>query len=67
MNTAEGINRLATVIRWLGDGIGILLVILFIALEHKFNTSVFALVTGALISGAGRAIGWILQGFAKDK
>jgi hypothetical protein len=72
MNTAEGIGRLATVIRWIGDGFGVLLAVggvvlmLFGNTADGIETAAIGLVFGAFFSGGGRAISWILQGFAKS-
>lgn len=69
MNASEGIRRLGAVIRWIGDGLGILCVVIGFA-NVKAGDSWWpfglGLIIGAFVFGVGRAISWIIQGFAKN-
>lgn len=70
MNTAEGVRRLATVVRWIGDGLGILCIVGGVSILISNNDDMWGLwiglIGGAFSSGCGRAISWVLQGFAKS-
>lgn len=69
MDLAEGIRRLAALIRWTGYVIGGLLFVLAIALAAFGSTDrlqMFALygVSGAVVAGIGYALAWVIEGFA---
>ena len=71
MNTAEGIRRIATAIRWVGDGIGALVVLGTLALNWDRQPATLleflaiAGVCAAIVVGAGRLLSWIILGFAE--
>ena len=74
MNTAEGIRRIGTAIRWIGDGIGGLAILGTLAFNLGGNTYDrqnlpqylgIAVVCAAVIVGAGRLLSWIIIGFAE--
>ena len=72
MNTAEGIRRIGTAIRWIGDGIGGLVIVGTLAIkyitygrQHLPEYLGIAVVCAAVIVGAGRLLSWIIIGFAE--
>jgi len=72
MNTAEGVRRLAAIIRWIGDGLGAVclavgMVFAYDANANQLGVLVGALLLAALFSGSGRAVSWILRGFAEGE
>lgn len=72
MNTAEGVRRLAAIIRWIGDGLGAVclvagIVLAYNAIANQLAVLVGALLVAALFSGSGRAVSWILRGFAEGE
>lgn len=71
MNASEGVRRLARVIRWIGDGIGGVIAVvgtysILTSEAPKLGSVAGVLLVGAIFSGAGRAVSWILQGLAKS-
>ena len=71
MNASEGVRRLGAVIRWIGDGLGVVCLIVGMVLANSASGNQLAILAGALLvgaffSGSGRAISWIIQGFAKN-
>jgi hypothetical protein len=75
LNTAEGTRRLATIIRWIEDGIGILCCFGGVAnllfgttpFDDRVAVAAFGLFFGALFAGGGRAIGLFIQGLPKSE
>lgn len=75
MNAPEGIRRIATAIRWVGDGIGVVVALalggMFLveaqSLLNAAGSLGFAVVIGALISGCGRLLSWVIKGFAEPR
>ncbi len=71
MNSGEGLRRIATVVRWIGIGVAVLCLALGLVLLFAFQNTedrAFALLTSVIAAGlsygAGRALGWIIEGFA---
>jgi hypothetical protein len=68
INAAEGVRRMGVTIRWIADGLGVLSILIGVA-NIKDDTGWLPLglgvVIGAAFSGIGRAINWVVQGFAK--
>lgn len=71
MNTPEGIRRIATAIRWVGDGLGLLLALLgFVSLIPPSGDpvgSILVFILAALMIAGGRLLSWIINGFAAPK
>ena len=69
MNTAEGLRRIATVIRWAGCFVGALFgLAAFDAFRQGQQNFVIAYaVLSVLAGGGGLGLGWIVDGFAKPK
>jgi hypothetical protein len=76
MNTHEGLNRIAKVFHWIGAGFASLFVLFAVivpikgALDNDLSgETVFFifgfLIVAALCYGIGRAMSWIIEGFAK--
>ena len=68
MNAEEGLNRIARAIRWIGIGFGgfCFLIGIFLLLgQGSGNGFIFTVILGAVCIGAGRVLGWIVEGFAK--
>lgn len=70
MNAEEGLTRIAKLVRWCGTGLGCLFALFgIIALSGTGSDSKFIAITcliiGTLIFGAGKALGWVIDGFAK--
>ena len=73
MSKREGLIRIASVIRWIGNGLGSIFAIYGIgALVVAFGRGeawlylAIGLVLGALFWGCGRGLAWIIEGFAQD-
>ena len=70
MNTPEGIRRIATAIRWVGDVAGALVLIFFVVAFLSNDVLMGFLVGGVFglfVVGAGRLISWVIKGFAEPK
>lgn len=78
MNAPEGIRRIATAIRWVGDGLGVMFAaggvgfLIAAAVNYEWASDVVSVgimlfVFGGLVSGAGRLASWIINGFAAPK
>ena len=72
MNPHEGLTRIAQVIRWLGYGFAVVVVLGGFAIAATAGSEtvvvgVASIVCGALVAGAGWAIAWIIDGFAKPR
>lgn len=68
MNAPEGLQRIATVVRWLGylvAGAGVAIAALLF--RPSGEDMVVVLVVAALIAAAGWTLAWIIDGFAKPK
>jgi hypothetical protein len=66
INASEGFRRLATVFRWLGDGLAVLCFLAGVFInEGNVTMFIAGIVFGAFCSGVGRTISWVLLGFAK--
>lgn len=70
MNPHEGLTRIAQVIRWLGYGVAVLFALLGVGIlfgdaSDKVGFCFAMVVCGALTAGAGWAIAWVIDGFAK--
>ncbi len=76
MNAPEGVRRIATSIRWIGDGLELLGVLMGIGafIEYAVNdfrgdglvSSGIFLVLAAILCG-GRRVSWIVNGIAEPK
>ena len=63
-------RKIATAIRWIGDGLGVLLAVLGVALLFLANDplfGIFVLLLAGLSIGGGRLLCWIVNGFAEPK
>lgn len=74
MNASEGLKRIATVIRWIGLAIGLVMLagFLWVASERdgrEVAQVMFGVGGFAFFAGGSWAIGWIIDGFAvpRDK
>lgn len=71
MNSTEGIRRIATAIRWIGDGLGLLFAVLGIVFLFEprgdKTSAILVLILAALLIAGGRLLSWIINGFAEPK
>lgn len=73
MNSAEGLRRIATTIRWVGDIAGGLCILVgVIAVLANIGdrqtlvlAAIFSPLGAAILSGTGRLVGWIILGFVE--
>lgn len=74
MNIESGLNRLATVIVWLGTAAAVVLVLLGIgvfflpngATRNTVFVFVMLIVGAGLVYAAARLVAWIIRGFAES-
>jgi uncharacterized membrane protein HdeD (DUF308 family) len=76
MNTSEGIRRIATAIRWVGDVVGGLLIgVAAFGTIHgwvpgggeNWTVLTLGLIFGVPLIVGGRLLSWIINGFAEPK
>ena len=71
MNANEGLKRIATAVRWIGDGIAALIALGFIAasfnVERSWELALIGLATAGFPLVVGRVASWIILGFAEPK
>lgn len=67
MNTSEGLMRIALVVRWSGYLLAGSAVVMALTLFGSSADSAVMLGIAVFIAGAGWALAWIIEGFAKTK
>lgn len=71
MNTAEGINRFATVIRWIGHaGVALTAAFTIVALLNNptsFSDLGIMAALGGILCALIYAAAWVIAGFARPK
>ena len=76
MNTSEGLKRIAKVVRWTGIVLASISSVIFLyeAISPVFSGGRFqsevigvVIITAALFYFGGKALGWVIDGFAKSK
>lgn len=72
MNASEGLKRIAIAVRWIGLGLGLLVLGLSIWLasgghDAAMTVVVIGVLGFAIFAGAGYVIGWIIEGFSASR